>query len=57
MKATGEVMAIGRTYEEAIQKAIRSLDIGLHGFEYLEYTEDIHHIENFFCVGFFAHLF
>ena len=40
MKATGEVMAIGRTYEEAIQKAIRSLDIGLHGFEYLEYTED-----------------
>ncbi len=40
MKATGEVMAIGRTYEEAIQKAIRSLDIGLHGFEYLDYTED-----------------
>lgn len=40
MKATGEVMAIGRTFEEAIQKAIRSLDIGLHGFEYYEYTED-----------------
>ena len=29
MKATGEVMAIGRTFEEAIQKAIRSLDMGL----------------------------
>ncbi len=28
MKATGEVMAIGRTLEEAFQKAIRSLDIG-----------------------------
>ncbi|MCQ2737725.1 MAG: carbamoyl-phosphate synthase large subunit [archaeon] len=40
MKATGEVMAIGRTFEEAIQKAIRSLDIGLHGFEYYDYTED-----------------
>ena len=40
MKATGEVMAIGRTYEEAIQKSIRSLDIGLHGFEYVEYDED-----------------
>ncbi len=39
MKATGEVMAIGRTYEEAIQKSIRSLDIGLHGFEYCEYDE------------------
>ncbi len=27
MKATGEVMAIGRNFEEALQKAIRSLDI------------------------------
>ena len=25
--------------EEAIQKSIRSLDIGLHGFEYVEYDE------------------
>lgn len=40
MKATGEVMAIGRTFEEAIQKAIRSLDRGHDGFEYVEYTED-----------------
>ncbi len=32
MKATGEVMAIGRTFEESIQKAIRSLDIGRFGF-------------------------
>jgi len=32
MKSTGEVMAIGRTLEEALQKAIRSLDIGKEGF-------------------------
>lgn len=32
MKSTGEVMAIGRTLEEAFQKAIRSLDIGQMGF-------------------------
>ncbi|WP_139489882.1 carbamoyl-phosphate synthase large subunit [Brevibacillus dissolubilis] len=28
MKATGEVMAIGRTFEESIMKAIRSLEVG-----------------------------
>jgi len=32
MKSTGEVMAIGRTFEEALQKAIRSLDIKKDGF-------------------------
>jgi len=31
MKSVGEVMAIARTFEEALQKAIRMLDIGLHG--------------------------
>ncbi len=30
MKATGEVMSIGRTAEESLLKAIRSLEIGLH---------------------------
>ncbi|MGI6112529.1 MAG: carbamoyl-phosphate synthase large subunit [Mahellales bacterium] len=30
MKATGEVMAIGRTFEESLLKAIDSLDIGLN---------------------------
>ncbi len=29
MKATGEVMSIGRTYEEALLKAVRSLEIGV----------------------------
>ncbi len=31
MKSVGEVMAIGRTFEEALQKATRMLDIGVHG--------------------------
>lgn len=31
MKSVGEVMAIGRCFEEAIQKAFRMLDIGLDG--------------------------
>lgn len=32
MKSVGEVMAIGRNFEEAIQKAIRSIDYHLDGF-------------------------
>ena len=32
MKAVGEVMAIGRTFPEALQKGVRSLDIGIDGF-------------------------
>ena len=31
MKSVGEVMAIGRTFKEALQKAIRSLETGRHG--------------------------
>jgi len=31
MKSVGEVMAIGRTFEEALQKALRSLEIGRFG--------------------------
>lgn len=31
MKSVGEVMAIGRKFEEALQKAIRMLDIGMNG--------------------------
>ncbi len=34
MKAIGEVMAIGRTFPEALQKAICGLDIGMYGFGY-----------------------
>ena len=31
MKSVGEIMAIGRTFEEAIQKGVRMLDIGIQG--------------------------
>lgn len=39
MKATGEVMAIDRTFEAGLMKAIRSLEIGLYGL-YLEGVEN-----------------
>ena len=32
MKSVGEIMAIGRTFEEAIQKGIRMVGVGMHGF-------------------------
>ncbi len=34
MKSVGESMAIGRSFEESIQKALRSLEIGIYGWEY-----------------------
>ena len=39
MKAVGEAMAIGKTYKEALQKAIRSLEIGRYG---LGFAKDFH---------------
>ena len=33
MKSVGEVMAIGRTFKESLQKAIRSLEIDVYGFQ------------------------
>ena len=33
MKSVGEVMSIGRTFEEAFQKAIRMVDTGVDGFD------------------------
>ena len=40
MKATGEVMAVGRTIEESLLKAIRSLEIGVHHV----YMPKFHHL-------------
>ncbi|MEH7075022.1 carbamoyl-phosphate synthase large subunit [Neobacillus drentensis] len=40
MKATGEIMAIGRTFEESLLKAIRSLETGVYHFE-LNGADDI----------------
>ena len=40
MKSVGEVMAIGRTFQESIQKALRGLEIGVDGFtEILDRTQ------------------
>jgi carbamoyl-phosphate synthase large subunit len=39
MRAVGEVMSIGKTYKEAFQKAIRSLENGRHG---LGFAKDYH---------------
>jgi carbamoyl-phosphate synthase large subunit len=39
MLAVGEVMSIGKTYKEALQKAIRSLEIGRYG---LGFARDFH---------------
>ncbi|HZR83740.1 MAG TPA: carbamoyl-phosphate synthase large subunit [Candidatus Binatia bacterium] len=33
MKSVGEVMSIGRTFKESLQKALRSLEIGISGFD------------------------
>ncbi len=32
MKSVGEIMSIGRTFEEAIQKGLRMIGQGMHGF-------------------------
>jgi carbamoyl-phosphate synthase large subunit len=39
MRAVGEVMSIGRNYKEALQKAVRSLEIGRYG---LGFAKDFH---------------
>ena len=39
MKSVGEVMSIGRTFKEALQKGLRSLEIGKYGLETLLYNE------------------
>jgi carbamoyl-phosphate synthase large subunit len=36
MKSVGEVMAIGRTFQESLQKALRSLEVGLDGLDEIE---------------------
>ncbi len=40
MKSVGEVMSIGRTFKEALQKAIYSLEYGWNGFVEIDCSED-----------------
>lgn len=61
MKSVGEVMAIGRTFEEALQKAVRSLDIDIYGllvdkFERLSLEEinkylSVPYSDRLFCIA------
>ncbi len=41
MRAVGEVMSIGKTYKEAFQKAIRSLETGRYGLGYAKNFHDL----------------
>jgi len=41
MKSVGEVMAIGRTFSESLQKALRGLETGLNGLDSLINQDDI----------------
>ncbi len=45
MKSVGETMAIGRTFKESLQKAIRSLEIGSYGFSDPPAASDSQYIE------------
>jgi carbamoyl-phosphate synthase large subunit len=40
MKSVGEAMAIGRTFGESVQKALRSMETGLTGFDEIELEDD-----------------
>ncbi len=40
MKSVGEAMAIGRTFQESLQKALRSLETGLTGFDEIAMEND-----------------
>ncbi|MBV8549195.1 MAG: carbamoyl-phosphate synthase large subunit [Alphaproteobacteria bacterium] len=40
MKSVGEVMAIGRNWQESVQKALRGLEVGLSGFDELRSLKD-----------------
>lgn len=46
MKSVGEVMAIGRTFKEALQKGLRSLEIGLKGLDDLKNIPDNDELRN-----------
>ncbi len=50
MKSVGEVMAIGRSFEEAIQKAVRMLDIGAEGVTANEFPRDREQFMKFLSV-------
>jgi len=46
MKSVGEVMSIGRTFKESLQKALRSLEIGLSGLDDLKQAVSEYDLKN-----------
>ncbi|MDP1653171.1 MAG: carbamoyl phosphate synthase large subunit, partial [Rhodocyclaceae bacterium] len=40
MKSVGEVMAIGRSFQESLQKALRGLEVGVYGLDEIEADTD-----------------
>lgn len=51
MKSVGEVMAIGRTFKEALQKSLRSLEVDSFGFESELFSKDECHKRSFVIDG------
>ncbi len=51
MKSVGEVMAIGRTFKEALGKAVRSLEIDRYGLEDLKDLLEGRHLNGFYDIG------
>ncbi len=49
MKSVGEVMAIGRTFQESLQKALRGLEIGVHGLDPIDH--DATHLDDETLMG------
>ena len=45
MKSVGEAMAIGRSFDEALQKALRSMEIGLSGFDNVLLSDELSEAE------------
>src|SRR5690625_758849 len=45
MKSVGEVMAIGRTFQESFQKALRGLEVGVDGLNQMTTDKEILQVE------------
>lgn len=54
MKSVGEVMAIGRKFEEAFQKALRMVDENVYGFD--PYVKEVNDDVRFFFHTYILHV-
>ena len=51
MKSVGEVMAMGRTFQESLQKALRGLEVGINGFSPIQQELRVPGAERILYVG------